>query len=121
MTVYRLVKTMEGLRFLVCDATNRYHLGPGLLAAGRQLSERYADLAKVARPYLEDLASVTQEMVTLAVEVDGVPVEVDEIFTSRPFTRPHSIGRVFGYRTRLTGRSSWPASHLANGRRSSLK
>jgi IclR family transcriptional regulator, pca regulon regulatory protein len=104
MTVYRLVKTMESLRFLVCDATNRYHLGPGLLAAGRQLSERYADLVKVARPYLEDLASRTQEMVTLAVEVDRVPVEVDEIFTSRPFTRPHAIGRVFGYTNTAHGK-----------------
>ncbi len=104
MTVYRLVKTMESLGFLVCDPTNRYHLGPGLMAAGRQLSERYADLVKVARPYIEDLASQTQEMVTLAVEVDGVPVEVDEIFTSRPFTRPHAIGRVFGYTNTAHGK-----------------
>ncbi len=104
MTVYRLVKTMESLGFLVCDPTNRYHLGPGLMAAGRLLSERNADLVKVARPYIEDLASRTQEMVTLAVEVDGVPVEIDEIFTSRPFTRPHAIGRIFGYTNTAHGK-----------------
>jgi DNA-binding IclR family transcriptional regulator len=104
MTVYRLVKAMESSGFLLCDATNRYHLGPGLMAAGRQLWERHAELVKVARPYLEDLALRTQEMVTLAVEVDGVPVEVDEIFTSRPFTRPHAIGRAFGYTNTAHGK-----------------
>jgi len=97
MTVYRLVKTMEGVGYLVCDRTNRYHLGPAILAATCVSSERFVGLLKVARPYLEDLALRTGETVTFAVEVDGAPVEVDEILTSRPFKRPHAPGRMFGY------------------------
>jgi DNA-binding IclR family transcriptional regulator len=104
MTVYRLVKTMESVGYLVCDQTNRYHLGPAILAATYVTGERHASLVKVARPYLEDLALRTQETVTFAVEVDGVPVEVDEVLTSRPFTRPHAIGRIFGYTNTAHGK-----------------
>jgi DNA-binding IclR family transcriptional regulator len=104
MTAYRLVKTMEGVGYLVCDQTNRYHLGPGLLAATCVSVERYAGLVKVARPYLEDLAVTTGETVTFAVEIDGLPVEVDEIVTARPFTRPHAIGRIFGYTNTAHGK-----------------
>ena len=104
MTVYRLVKTMEGAGYVVCDRTNRYHLGPALMAATCVLSERYTGLLKVARPYLEDLARRTGETVTFTMEIDGAPVEVDEIMTCRPFTRPHAPGRIFGYTNTAHGK-----------------
>jgi DNA-binding IclR family transcriptional regulator len=104
MTAYRLVKTMESVGYLAADQTNRYHLGPGVLAATCASVERYAGLVKVARPYLDELASLTGETVTFAVEIDGVPVEVDEILTSRPFTRPHAIGRIFGHTNTAHGK-----------------
>jgi DNA-binding IclR family transcriptional regulator len=104
MTAYRLVKTMEGVGYLVCDQTSRYHLGPAVLAATCASVDRYAELVKVARPYLEDLAGATGETVTFAVEIDGLPVEVDEILTSRPFTRPHAIGRIFGHTNTAHGK-----------------
>jgi len=104
MTVYRLVKTMEGVGYLVCDQTNRYHLGPAILAGTCVSVDRYAGLVKVARPYLEELAALTGESVTFAVEIDGLPVEVDEILTSRPFTRPHAIGRIFGHTNTAHGK-----------------
>jgi IclR family transcriptional regulator, acetate operon repressor len=75
-----------------------------LLAATCVCVERYAGLVKVARPYLEDLAVSTGETVTFAVEIDGLPVEVDEIVTARPFTRPHAIGRIFGYTNTAHGK-----------------
>jgi IclR family transcriptional regulator, pca regulon regulatory protein len=104
MTAYRLAKTMERVGYLVSDHGNRYHLGPAVLASTCASVDRYAGLVKVARPYLEELAAVTQETVTFAMEIDGVPVEVDEILTSRPFARPHAIGRIFGHNNTAHGK-----------------
>lgn len=104
MTVYRLVKTLEGSGYLVCDRTNRYHLGPGILAATSVAADRHSGLLRVARPYLEDLAARTGETVTFAVEVDGVAVEIDEIPTSRPFRRHMAPGRSFGYNNTAHGK-----------------
>lgn len=105
MTVYRVVKTLESEGYLVGDpATNRYHLGPAILAATYVSSERWGELARLARPYLEDLASRTRETVTLAIEVDGVAVEIDSIHTPRPFRRQLAPGRVIGYEASAHGK-----------------
>ena len=54
MTAYRMIRTMESARYLVRDpVTNRYHLGPALLAT-MYLSGGYAELASIVRPYLLD-------------------------------------------------------------------
>lgn len=95
MTVYRLVRTMEDLGFLVGDpASNRYHLGPATLPAVHVSWRRAAEIAKVARPYLEELASETKESVSLAVEIDRVAVQIDSVQGSRPFRPLIAPGRV---------------------------
>jgi DNA-binding IclR family transcriptional regulator len=105
MTVYRVVKTLESEGYLVADpATYRYHLGPAILAATHVSFERWGELARLARPYLEDLASATRETVTLAIEVDGVAVEIDSIHTPRPFRRQLAPGRVVGYEASAHGK-----------------
>jgi DNA-binding IclR family transcriptional regulator len=105
MTVYRVVKTLESEGYLVGDpATNRYHLGPAILAAANVTSQRWGDLARLARPYLEDLAGRTRETVSLAIEVDGVAVEIDSIHTPRPFRRRLAPGRVVGYTASAHGK-----------------
>jgi DNA-binding IclR family transcriptional regulator len=105
MTVYRVVKTLEREGYLVGDpATNRYHLGPAILAATYVSSQRWGDLARLARPYLEDLAGRTRETVTLAIEVDGVAVEIDSIHTPQPFRRQLAPGRVIGYEASAHGK-----------------
>jgi len=113
MTAYRLAKTMERVGYLVSNHGNRYHLGPAVLASTCASVDRYANLVKVARPYLEELAAVTQETVTFAMEIDGVPVEVDEILTSRPFARPHAIGRIFGHNNTAHGKVFMASKSLA--------
>jgi len=96
MTAYRMIRTMEAEWFLVRDSvTNKYHLGPALLSS-TYLSEGYAELAGIVRPYLEKLAEETGEAATLAIEVDGVAVSVDMIDTSRPFKREVAVGRIIG-------------------------
>jgi len=96
MTAYRMVRTLEAGGFLVRDSTtNRYHLGPATLAM-TYVSGDHSDFVKVARPFLESLIDETGESVTLAVEVDGVPVCVDMINTARPFKRQTAPGRIIG-------------------------
>lgn len=96
MTSYRMARTLQSAGYLVTDgASGRYRLGPALLAA-TYLSEGYADLVVLARPYLEALVERTGESVTLAVEVDGVAVCVAMVDSPRPHRREVAIGRVIG-------------------------
>ena len=96
MTAYRMIRTMESARYLVRDPiTNRYHLGPALLAT-MYLSGGYAELAAIVRPYLQELTEKTGEASTLAIEVDGVAVSVDMVETTRPLRREVAIGRIIG-------------------------
>jgi DNA-binding IclR family transcriptional regulator len=96
MTAYRMVKTLESSAFLVRDpSTNRYRLGPATLAIC-YVSEDHSSLVNAARPFLESLTSETGESVTLAVEIDGFPVCVDIINTTRPFKRRTAPGRILG-------------------------
>lgn len=96
MTVYRMVRTLESTQFLVRDpATNRYHLGPSVLAM-TYVSEDHSDFVATARPFMEALVERTGESVTLVIEVDGAPVCLDFIDTTRPFKRQTARGRVIG-------------------------
>ena len=96
MTAYRMARTLESTGFLVRDqVSNRYHLGPATLAM-TYVSGDHSELVAVSRPFLESLAEETGESVTLAVEVDGVPVCADIVNTTRPFRRRTAPGRIIG-------------------------
>lgn len=96
MTVYRMVRTLESMAFLVRDlTTNRYRLGPATLAI-TYVSDDHSEFVDSARPFLESLVQETGESVTLAVEADGFPVCVDIINTNRPFKRKTAPGRILG-------------------------
>ncbi len=96
MTAYRMVRTLESMAFLVRDSsTNRYRLGPAALAMA-YLSEDNSDLVELAKPFLTALVEETGESVTLAIEVDGIPVCIGIVNTSRPFQRLTAPGRIIG-------------------------
>jgi DNA-binding IclR family transcriptional regulator len=96
MSAYRMARTLQGAGYLVYDPrSGRYRLGPALLAA-TYLSEGYAELVDIARPYMEALVTETGESATLAVEVDGVAVCVDMLDSPRPHKREVAVGRVIG-------------------------
>ena len=96
MTAYRMVRTLESMAFLVRDASaNRYRLGPAALAL-TYIGEDNSELVQAARPFLDKLTKETGESVTLAVDIDGFPVCVDIINTSRPFKRRTAPGRILG-------------------------
>lgn len=96
MTAYRMVRTLESMAFLVRDSTtNRYRLGPAALAMA-YVAEDNSDLIELARPFLQSLVEETGESVTLAIEVDDIPVCIDILNTSRPFLRQTAPGRIIG-------------------------
>ena len=96
MTGYRMARTLQSAGYLVTDAqSGRYRLGPALLAS-TYLSEGYAELVAIARPYLDSLVEETGESATLAVDVDGVAVCVDMVDSPRPHKREVAVGRVIG-------------------------
>ena len=96
MTGYRMARTLQSADYLVSDPqSGRYRLGPALLAS-TYLSEDYAELVAIARPYLESLVEETGESATLAVDVDGVAVCVDMVDSPRPHKREVAVGRVIG-------------------------
>ena len=96
MTAYRMARTLESMAFLVRDpATNRYRLGPATLAMN-YVSDDQSGFVQAARPFLEALVQETGESVTLAVEVDGFPVCLDIVNTTRPFRRQTAPGRILG-------------------------
>lgn len=96
MTAYRMVRTLEAAQFLVRDtSTNQYHLGPAAITMS-YVADDHSEFVEHARPFLEDLLEATGESVTLAVPVDGVPVCVAILNSSRPFQRQIAPGRVIG-------------------------
>jgi IclR family transcriptional regulator, acetate operon repressor len=96
MTAYRMVRTLEGAEFLVRDSTtNTYHLGPAAIALS-YAAEDNSDFVELARPFLEELVETTGESVTLAIPVDGTPVCVSIIDSTRPFQREIAPGRIIG-------------------------
>ena len=104
MTAYRMARTLESMAFLVRDpTTNRYHLGPATLAMC-YVADNHTDFVDGARPFLEALVQETGESVTLAIEVDGFPVCVDIINTTRPFKRQTAPGRILGNITTVHGK-----------------
>ena len=114
MTAYRMARTLQAAGYLVHDTvTGRYHLGPSMLAA-TYLAESYAQVASIARPYLESLVENTGESATLAVEIDGVAVCVDMVVTARPNRRDVAVGRVIGDTANAHGKvldgTGWPST-----------
>lgn len=65
-TVHRLASALIERRYLTFVPRIGYQLGPRLLALGHQAQQR-TDIVQVARPYLETLASVSEDTVHLAV------------------------------------------------------
>ena len=106
MTAYRMVRTLESMAFLVRDPmTNRYRLGPATLALCYVADDQSAFI-EAARPFLEALVEETGESVTLAVEVDGYPVCLDIVNTTRPFRRQTARDAFSAISPRCTARSS---------------
>ena len=102
-TVSRLISTLEGERIVLRNPeSGRYRLGVGLLELSG-LVTLHADLRRVARPFMNQLAQLTQETVNLAVIEGNEVVNIEHI---TPFEkRVMNIGWV-GRRTPMHASST---------------
>ncbi len=97
MTAYRMVRTLEATEFLVRDTTtNQYHLGPAAITmayvASRPLRVRRARAPVPGAAARRSPASRSRSR----LPVDGVPVCVSILNSSRPFQRQLAPGRIVG-------------------------
>jgi IclR family acetate operon transcriptional repressor len=76
-TVSRLLSTLENERLVMRNPeTGRYHLGVGILELAG-LVTLHGDLRRSARPYLDELARLTQETANLAVREGDHVVNIE--------------------------------------------
>ena len=88
-TGFRLVKTLENLRYLALDAkTGTYHLGSAMMKAA-YLTQTHSALVGAAEPFIQTLADATTETVDLSVPTDQGAMMVHTVYTLRPF-RPYN-------------------------------
>lgn len=88
-TGFRLVKTLENLRYLAYDAkSGTYHLGSAMMKAA-YLTLSHSGLVRLAGPCVQALAESTTETVDLAVWTDQGSMIVHTVYTPRPF-RPYN-------------------------------
>lgn len=93
-TAYRLVKTLLDLKCLARDPVRgTYHLGPGLMKAAYLMSS-HTQLARVAHPYMEELAAETTESVVMAIWMDHEVLVTDVVITPRPFRPSIPVGTI---------------------------
>ena len=88
-TAHRLVHELTGWGALQRDPSGRYHVGLRLWEVaqhgGRQLRE-------AARPYLQDLFSLTQETSHLAVRKGREALYIDRVYGSKRVPRASRVG-----------------------------
>lgn len=91
-TAFRLVRTLEEAKYLSFNPERgTYHLGVSMLK-GTYLMLAPSELARVAHPFMEQLAQLTTETVVLTVMADHEAVIVDRVLTPRPFKPDNPIG-----------------------------
>lgn len=96
-TTQRLLNALVDRGFLALTPRSGYRLGPKLILLGA-LAQKQADLVQVARPYLEALAGLTEDTVSLAVDDGDFAVCIDKIAGRRRIM----ISSPVGDRQRLT-------------------
>ena len=93
--VHRILSTFRNRGFIELDeAIHRYRLGPEILMLGLSYLDRM-DLRTVARPLMADLATRTNETVTLSVRVGWTRVYVDQVLPERDIKMMVQLGRPF--------------------------
>jgi DNA-binding IclR family transcriptional regulator len=88
-TGFRLVKTLENLKYLAYDPkSGTYHLGSAMMKAA-YLTLSNSALVRLAERYVEALAETTTETADLSVWTDQGSMIVHTVYTPRPF-RPYN-------------------------------
>ena len=83
-TVHKLLATLESEGFIMQNpATKQYSLGYTLLELGNKVLKDH-NLVEFARPHLQKLAEMTQELVCLCVRDKSEAIYVDKIDSMHP-------------------------------------
>ena len=121
-TGFRLVKTLENLKFLAYNPKKgTYHLGSSMLR-GVYLTLSHSELARVADPHIRRLSAETTETANLAVWTDQGAMIIDAIYTTRPFKPYNPPGLFMPGLSNIHARvflaygpeSAWPAAIAAS-------
>jgi DNA-binding IclR family transcriptional regulator len=96
-TVYRLVKTLESERYLMCNsATGRYSIGPAVVPVLYSLRDP-SNLVFTLHPRLQAFADEVGEHVCLSIEVENGPLVIAAASSSiSPFRLAVGAGRMDG-------------------------
>jgi DNA-binding IclR family transcriptional regulator len=88
-TTHRLLGELEAWEALQRDAHGRYQIGIRLWELGQHAGRQVRD---IARPLLQDLYSLTQETVHIAIREDTDALYIDRIYGSRRVPQASRVG-----------------------------
>ena len=86
-TTHRLLAELEAWDALQRDANGRYQIGLRLWELGQHAGRQ---VREIARPLLQDLYSLTQETVHIAVREHTDVLYIDRVYGSRRVPQPRS-------------------------------
>lgn len=90
-TAHRMVSVLVERRYLKQLDNRCYGLGPKVVELGF-VAYQQADLAKIARPFLEEMAAKTSDTVHLARLEEGEVIYLDKLSSRRPIEISSRIG-----------------------------
>ncbi len=88
-TTHRLVKELEEWDALQRDANGRYQIGIRLWELGQHAGRQVRD---IARPLLQDLYSLTQETVHIAIRENTDVLYIDRVYGTRRVPQASRVG-----------------------------
>lgn len=88
-TTHRLLGELEAWEALLRDENGRYQIGIRLWELGQHAGRQVRD---IARPLLQDLYSLTQETVHIAIREDTDALYIDRVYGSRRVPQASRVG-----------------------------
>lgn len=89
--VYDILTTLKAMDYLEKDEeTERYKLGMQVFALSRAMEDTFS-IIKIAMPYMQELANITDERVCLAIPHEGEVVYLDATYPAESVNLMRSI------------------------------
>lgn len=91
-TTHRLLAVLEDHRYVERTSSGRYRLGSKLLELGARAASGL-ELAKCARPFLEELVAETGETAHVGILREGEVLSIANVESPRTLRTPSTVGR----------------------------
>lgn len=96
--VHDILTTLKAMGYLERDeGTDRYRLGMQVFALSRAMGESFS-IIKIAMPYMQEIANITDERVYLAIPQDGEVVYLEATY---PVESINLMRSIFGERAEM--------------------